>query len=145
MDIKATVKELMRVSGLREREVAARIGISINSFSYRLSQGSLTAKQFTDICEACGCDVKIVSKTSGKEIWDRDLSEGRRVRRMVGGIIYDTEHAVALGNNFKSDSKPKREAYRDADGNYFFADYYREGDMIVPCTGDEVSEFLTNL
>ena len=145
MDIVATVRELIRQSGMKEKDIAQNIGISIQSLSYRLGQGSLTAKQFFDICEVCGAEARIILKKNGKEIWERDLSEGRRVRRLVGGIVYDTEHAIALGNNFKTGQKPMREAYRDSDGNYFFADYYREGDMIVPSNGDEVTEFLASV
>ena len=145
MDIEATVRKLIKVAGLREQDVAERIGISLNSFSRRLNQNTLSAKQFFDICDVCGADARVVLRLSGKEVWDRDLREGRRVRRMVRGIVYDTDHAVALGNNFKTDDVPKREAYRDVDGNYFFADYFSDGETIIPATGEDVSEFLSSI
>ena len=68
MDIEATVRKLIKVAGLREQDVAERIGISLNSFSRRLNQNTLSAKQFFDICDVCGADARVVLRSSGKEV-----------------------------------------------------------------------------
>ena len=144
MDIKATVKEAIKRSGKTEAYIAELAGLSRQVMTRRINADSLSARQFLDILEACGAEARICMKETGEEVWARDLSEGRYVRRMVGGIIYDTSHSVALGNNFDKHEEPLREAYRDEDGHYFFAEYRREGDMIVPSNGLEVAEFLKN-
>jgi len=142
MTVKERVDAIISASGKEDWEIASAIGISSRMFTARRNAGSFTAEQFFDICEFCGVDAKMYMKKSGVNVLDRAERMNRHIRRMVDGIVYDTEHAVSFSNNFGSDG-PEMELFRDDDGNYFFAEYLgKNSDKIIPCDATEASLFI---
>jgi len=138
-------------TGVTQAEAAAKIGWTPQQISSRLCRNSMRADEFLAIMDAIGVDVILKNRETGQEIKGRIAGAGRRVRRMVDRIIYDTENADALANSFYADGVNEYndgkaiELYIDKDGRYFFAEYTTwEGvkDRITPVSAHDAAAFI---
>jgi len=135
------VRAIMKAGRKTENEVAKAIGMTPRMFKMRLNKNTFTLDQFWSICDACNVEIRLIVKRNGADVFEVAEGEGRHIRKLVDGVIYDTNHAIALSNDFNSGGN--RELYRDTDGNYFFAVYSDEADMIVPCAVEDVTDFIS--
>lgn len=134
------IDAIMKAGRKTDQEVARAIGMTARMFKMRRNKDTFTLDQFFKICDACNVEVRLIVKRNGADVFDVAEGEGRRVRKLVNGYIYDTNHSVAISNDFWNNGN--RELYRDVDGNYFFAVYSDESDSIIPCTVEDVTEFI---
>lgn len=134
------VDALMTAGRKTDEEVARAIGMTPRMFRMRYKKDNFTLNQFWAICNACNIEVRFIVKRNGADVFDEAEGEGRHVRKLVNGVIYDTDHAAAISNDFSTGGN--RELYRDADGNYFFAVYSDDADSIIPCDADDVADFI---
>lgn len=141
----------LKATGKTQAEAAAKIGWVPQQFSARVSRNSFRADDFLDILNGIGVEVKLVVKETGKEVRELVPGAGRRVKRKVDHVLYDTAESTAIANNFYSDGENKyndgraRELYIDSEGRYFFAEYSEndgEKDRINPISGADAAEFV---
>ena len=140
MESREYIDALLVAGRKSEAEVAKAIGMTPRMFRMRRKKDSFTLSQFWAICDACNVDVRFIVKRNGADVFEEAEGEGRHIRKLVDGVIYDTDHAMALSNDFSNGGN--RELYRDSDGNYFFAVYSDEADLIVPCKVEDVTDFI---
>lgn len=141
----------LKATNMTQAEAAAKIGWVPQQISGRMSRNSFKADEWLEILNAIGIDVKLVVRETGKEVKELVPGAGRRVRRMVDRVLYDTGESTAIANNFYSDGVHKyndgraRELYVDSEGRYFFAEYSEndgEKDRINPVSGTDAAEFI---
>lgn len=151
MPAKELIVAALKATQNTQAGIAAKVGWVPQQFSARMTRNSLRADEFLDILNAMEVEVKLIDTRTGKEIRERIPGAGRRVRRMVDQIIYDTDESSALANNFFSDGVNQyndgraRELYINPDGRYFFAEYtenFGEKDRINPISGSDAAEFI---
>lgn len=151
MPAKEMIAAALKATGNTQAEAAARVGWVPQQFSARMSRNSLRADEFLDILNGIGVEVKLVNRETGQEIKERIPGAGRRVKRMVDHVLYDTAESNAIANNFYADGMNKyndgraRELYVDSEGRYFFAEYTEndgEKDRINPVSGTDAAEFI---
>lgn len=150
-----TSRELLtaafKMTKLAMGDGAKRIGWSKQQLSSKLARNSLRADEFLSILDAIGIDVEFKVRETGQAVTARIPGAGRRVRRMVNKVIYDTASSDALSNNFYADGVNEyvdgraMELYIDKEGRYFFAEYSEwEGtkDRITPVTANAAAAFI---
>ena len=151
MTSKELVQTALRQVRISQAEAAARVGWIPQQLSSRLVRGSLNADEFLNVLDKIDVDFVMINRKTGKEIRKIATGEGRRVKRMVDGVTYDTSYSEALANNFFADGKNKyndgraRELYIDSEGRYFFAEYSENNgtkDRINPVSASDAAEFL---
>lgn len=154
-DEKMTSKELLiaalRGTGKTQAEAAAKVGWVPQQLSARLTRNSLRADELLNLLDGIGVELTMTVKETGKVIRSHIHGAGRRVKAMVGRIIYDTALSDALANNFYADGVNEYtdgkalELYIDREGRYFFAEYSSwEGvkDRITPVTPETAAAFI---
>ncbi len=151
MTAKEILEAVLRDTGTSKSAAAAKIGLLPQAFSSRLRMKTLRADDFLELMEALGVEVTYTIKETGEAIRIRIPGAGRKVRKMVNGIIYDTSASSALSNNFYSDGLNEytdgmaRELYKDSENRFFFAEYSTlDGvkDRIIPITANDAAEFI---
>lgn len=151
MPAKEMIAAALKATGKTQAEAAARIGWVPQQFSARMTRNSLRADEFLDILNGIGIEVKLVIRETGQEVKECVPGAGRRVKRMVDHVLYDTAKSDAIANNFYSDGLHQyndgraRELYVDSEGRYFFAEYTEndgEKDRINPVSGSDAAEFI---
>lgn len=151
MKSKEALAAALKETGKTQAEAATKLGWSPQQLSARLVRNSLRADEFLDLMDAIGIDVVLKLQGTGSEVKAHISGAGRRVRRMVNKITYDTAASDALANNFYADGKNEysdgkaMELYVDKDGRYFFAEYTNwEGaeDRITPVTANDAAAFI---
>lgn len=151
MPAKELIAAALKATGKTQAEAAAKVGWVPQQFSARMTRNSLRADEFLDILDGVGVEVRLIVKDTGEEVHERISGAGRRVRRMVDKVLYDTAESNALANNFFSDGANKyndgraRELYIDAEGRYFFAEYSEndgEKDRINPVSASDAADFI---
>jgi len=152
---KMTSKELLtaafKATNTAQGDGAKKIGWTKQQLSSKLVRNSLRADEFLAILDAIGVDIEFKVRETGQPVTARIPGAGRRVRRMVDKVIYDTAAADALANNFYADGVNEyvdgraMELYIDKEGRYFFAEYSEwEGtkDRITPVTANAAATFI---
>ncbi len=151
MPAKELIAAALKSTGKTKAEAAAKVGWVPQQFSARMTRNSLRADEFLDILAGIGVEVLLVVKETGEEVREHIAGAGRRVRRMVDKVLYDTAESNAIANNFYSDGVNQynggraRELYIDSEGRYFFAEYSEndgEKDRINPISGADAAEFI---
>lgn len=148
MNSKDLLAAALRHTKKTQADAAARVGWVPQQLSQRLTRNSLRADEFLNLLEGIGVDVMLVNKEDGTII---RLRAGRRVKAMVDKVVYDTDNAYPLANNFYADGVNEYtygkalELYVDSEGRYFFAEYSNwEGakDRIVPVSATDAASFI---
>lgn len=151
MTSKEALAVALKGTGKTQAEAAAKLGWVPQQLSARLSRNSLRADEFLELMDAIGVDVILKVRETGAELKAHIVGAGRRVRAMANRVIYDTEAADALANNFYADGVNEyndgkaMELYVDREGRYFFAEYTNwEGakDRITPVTANDAAAFI---
>lgn len=151
MTSKEALSAALKATGKTQAEAAIGIGWAPQQLSARLVRNSMRADEFLALMNAIGVDVNLTVRDTGEQIKAHIAGAGRRVRAMVNRVIYDTEAADALANNFYADGVNEytdgkaMELYIDREGRYFFAEYTNwEGakDRITPVTADDAAAFI---
>lgn len=141
----------LKGTGKTQAEAAVKMGWVPQQLSARLMRESLRADEFLEIMDAIGVDVVLKVRDTGEVLRAHTAGAGRRVRMMVNRVIYDTEAADALANNFYADGVNEyndgkaMELYIDREGRYFFAEYTNwEGvkDRITPVAAPDAAAFI---
>lgn len=141
----------LKATGKTQAEAAAMVGWVPQQLSARITRNSMRADEFLDILSGIGIEIKLIVKETGETVQEHIPGAGRRVRRMVDRVLYDTSKSNALANNFYADGVNKyndgraRELYINAEGRYFFAEYSDnegEKDRINPISGTDAAEFI---
>ena len=76
-----------------------------------------------------GYEIRLVELESGIEFEGRRKGHGRRVKQVIGGVLYDTHKADAICSNFFLDGEHEYtdgmafELYVDSFGRFFVARY----------------------
>lgn len=115
-------RDLIKASGLKQSEVARKMGWQPPNLSNRLRRNTLSADEFTKFLDALGYEMKIVEKDSGDEFEARNRGVGPRLQIMVNGVSYDTHKANAICHS-ETENDMFIELYRDSEGRYFVACY----------------------
>ena len=123
------LEEAIAAKGYSQRAFAAKMGSSPQNFNQRLRANRFTADEWRDMANALGYEVRLVEIESGIEFESRKKGRGRRVRQIIGGVLYDTHKADALCSNFYQDGMNEYndgmafELYVDPFGRFFVARY----------------------
>lgn len=151
MNVKDTLSALFKATGKTKKSVAEAMGWTPCQLSQRIGRETLRADSYIELLDKLGVAVKYVDKETGNEVHFQTQGNGRRVRRMVDRVIYDTAKSDALAGTFlafESGTVPsgmKMELYRDTDGRYFFAQYSNvdgSKDVIIPTTESDAKAFI---
>lgn len=148
---KEALAAALKETGKTQAEAATKIGWAPQQLSARLMRNSLRADEFLDLMDAIGVDVTLTVRETGEVVKAHIAGAGRRVRKMVNKVIYDTAASDALANNFYADGVNEygdgkaMELYIDREGRYFFAEYTNwEGaeDRITPVSASDAAAFI---
>ncbi|MCX4355898.1 MAG: hypothetical protein OSJ43_06690 [Oscillospiraceae bacterium] len=151
MASKEILEAVLRDTGTSKAAAASKIGWLPQTLSNKLRMKTMRADEFLELMEALGVSITYTLKETGTAVRVRIPGAGRKVRKMVDGIIYDTAAASAISNNFYSDGVNEytdgmaRELYKDSDNRFFFAEYSSlEGvnDRIIPITANDAADFI---
>lgn len=151
MASKEILEAVLRDTGTSKAAAASKIGWLPQTLSNKLRMKTMRADEFLELMEALGVSITYTLKETGTAVRVRIPGAGRKVRKMVDGIIYDTAAASAISNNFYSDGVNEytdgmaRELYKDSDNRFFFAEYSSlEGvnDRIIPVTANDAADFI---
>ena len=151
MTARDIVSKACKVLGITMEEAANRIGWRKQQLNGRFVSNSLRLEDFLKMMDAIGVDVEFKVRETGEVIRPHATGMGGRVRCMVDKVIYDTNDADALANNFYADGVNKftdgraMELYIDEEGRYFFAEYAEwEGakDRITPVPATVAADFI---
>lgn len=151
MTAREALSVALKGTGKTQAEAAVKMGWVPQQLSARLMRGSMRADEFLQIMDAIGVDVILKVRDTDEVLRTHVAGAGRRVRAMVNRVIYDTEAADALANNFYADGVNEyndgkaMELYIDREGRYFFAEYTNwEGakDRITPVVASDAAAFI---
>ena len=151
MNVKDTLSALLKITGKTKKNAAEAMGWAPPKLSQHLNRETLRADDYIEILDRIGIAVKYVNKETGEEIHLHARGNGRRVRRMVDRVIYDTAKSDALAGTFfafengKTPSGMTMELYKDSEGRYFFAQYSNADsskDIIIPTTEADATAFI---
>lgn len=141
----------LKATGKTQAEAARLLGYNPQWLSARLVRCSLRADEFLALMDKIGIDVSFTVRETGESVKEQIKGAGRRIRKMVNRVIYDTAACNALANNFYADGVHEyidgraMELYIDAEGVYFFAEYTENGngDHITVASPEEAATFIT--
>ncbi len=151
MTSKEVIAAALKATGHTQAEAAAKMGWVGQQLSARLMRNSMRADELLKFMDVLGIDVTFTVRETGEILKAHIAGAGRRVRGMVNKVIYDTESADALANNFYADGVNEytdgkaMELYVDKEGRYFFAEYTSwEGakDRITPVSSKDAAAFI---
>ena len=151
MTSKEVIAAALKATGHTQAEAAAKMGRVGQQLSARLMRNSMRADELLKFMDVLGIDVTFTVRETGEILKAHIAGAGRRVRGMVNKVIYDTESADALANNFYADGVNEymdgkaMELYVDKEGRYFFAEYTSwEGakDRITPVSSNDAAAFI---
>ena len=141
----------LKMTNKKQAYVAAKMGWSPQQLNAKIARGTLRVDEFFEFMDAIGVEVTLTVKDTGENVIKRTAGAGRRVKRMVDRVTYDTYKSSALANNFYADGKHQyndgraRELYIDMQGRYFFAEYSEkegESDRINPVSAADAADFI---
>lgn len=116
------VLDALRARGVTSKDMAETMGVRPNTLSRKISENRLTANEFFFIADSLSYDVTLTDRDGGSELKVRQRGTGRRVKRMLSGIIYDTGKADAVCHT-PMENGWYIELYQDDQGRYFAAHY----------------------
>lgn len=124
-----TVRELIKVSGIPQKDIAEKMNMSPQRLNNRLRRDSLLADDFLHILEMCGYELRVrrLSDEKDVDIYSIEPHEfkrgiGKRLKMTVKGVKYDTYAADAICHT-EIVNGCFTELYKKADGTYFVALY----------------------
>ena len=150
MTSKEILSAALKAVDKTQAESAGFIGYNAQQLSSRLVRNSLRADEFLTLLDKIGIDVTFTVRETGAPLKEHIRGAGRRLRKMVNKVIYDTAASDAISNSFYADGVNEYkdgwaiELYVDAEGRYFFAKYSEDGsgDHIVTALAEEAATFI---
>ena len=135
------VEDALQLRGILQKELAERVGQDHKCLSRKLRSNSIKAQELIDLTHELGYEIKLVDcQGNGQTVSVRRRgTRGPRVKRMAGGIIYDTAKSDALCHTDVEDGR-YMELYQDPEGRFFIVHYSfwrKEDATITPCQEDE--------
>lgn len=127
------IVDALQARGVAHKDMAEMMGMRPNTLSRKISENRLTATEFLAIAEKLGYDVVLSDRSGGSELKVRSRGSGRRVKRMVSGVVYDTNTADAVCRT-PEENGWYIELFRDDQGRHFAVHY---------STWDGVEPFIT--
>ena len=128
--------------GRTQKSLAEELGIGAQTFSKKLVNDTLTAREFIAAINALGLTMTFTDKTTGAEVKERKLGVIPRVSMVVDGIRYDTFKADALCHT-QLDAWTL-ELYKDAQGRHFLAissAWDGAKSALIPCKESDAMQF----
>ena len=134
------VEDALQRRGVLQKELAERVGQDHKYLSRKLTTNSMKAQELIDLIHELGYEIKLVDRQgSGQTVSVRRRGTGPRVKRMVGGVTFDTAKADALCHTDVEDGRYMA-LYRDPEGRFFIVHYsfwQKEDATITSCQEDE--------
>jgi hypothetical protein len=137
--IQFTLKE----RGRTQKSLAEEIGIRAQTFSKKLVNDTLTAREFLAAIETLGLTIAFNDKITGDEWKERKRGIIPRVSMVVDHVRYDTFKANAMCHVEPFEGWIM-ELYRDTQGRYFLAAYStweNTKSAILPCQENDALRF----
>lgn len=129
----------LETKGVKQKQLAKMIGKTAQNLNRKLVNNRFLAQEFIDSLEKLG--FKVVVKTlDGNNLQIRNTGLCPRTRKMVGGVIYDTEKSDAICHSPVVDGW-RNELYQDMQGRYFIVHYDDKFANIIPCSEDRARGF----
>lgn len=116
------VEDALQSRGVLQKELAGRIGQQPKTLSKKLSTNSMKAQELVDYIRELGYEIALVDRLGNERLTVRRRGIGPRVRKMVDGVIYDTQKADAICHT-DVENGWYIELYQDANGRFFAAHY----------------------
>ena len=138
------VLDALKARGVTSKEMAETMGVRPNTLSRKISENRLTANEFFFIVDSLSYDVTLTDRGCGNELKVRVRGTGRRVKRMLNGIIYDTGKADAVCHT-PMENGWYIELYRDDEDRYFAAHYSTRAGadpFITVCPENEAQKLM---
>lgn len=116
------VEDALRLRGVLQKELAERTGQQPKTLSKKLSSNRMTAQELVDYAKELGYEIALVDLHGHKTVSVRRRGTGPRVRKMVDGVIYDTQKSDALCHT-DVENGWYMELYKDSEGRFFTVHY----------------------
>lgn len=123
------LSDALEAKGYSKRRFAKMMGWTPQNFGQRLQKNSFSAEEWRKMAYMLGYEIRLVELESGNEFEGRRKGHGRRVKQVIGGVLYDTYKADALCSDFFLDGEHEYtdgmafELYVDSYGRFFVARY----------------------
>jgi len=152
MTAKDIIEAVSKITHTSQNELSRKAGKPVQWLNTRMTRGTLRVDDLLQILDVAGIDITLTVRETGEIIKPYIVGYGRRVRRMVDRVIYDTAAADALSNSFFTDGVNEfnddgkaSELYMDRSGRYFLAEYTSwegEKDRIEPVSGERAAAYI---
>jgi transcriptional regulator with XRE-family HTH domain len=133
----------LKERGRTQKSLAGELVIGAQTFSKKLANDTLSAREFLAAIDALGITITFSDKATGDEWKERKRGIVPRVSMMVDRVRYDTFKADALCHEEPFEDWIM-ELYRDTQGRYFLALYSTWGNikpLIIPCGENDALRF----
>jgi transcriptional regulator with XRE-family HTH domain len=142
--IRAALKERKKT----QKSLALELGVSPQNFNKKLTNNTISAREFFQAMDAMGYDVIYQNKTTGEAIKIKERKPGviPRVSMVVNQIRYDTFKADALCHTEIQDGW-LMELYRDFQGRFFivhWTEWENVNPSVSPCEMEYAKSFYEN-
>ena len=140
------VEDAICIRGVLHKDLAELTGKDYKYLSKKLSTNSMKAQEMVDIIQELGFEIKLVDRhREGQVVSIRHRGTGPRVKRMVGGITFDTSKSDALCHSDVEDGR-YMELHRDQEGRFFIVHYsfwQKEDATITACSEEEARHLFS--
>lgn len=140
------IVDALQARGVAHKDMAGMMGVRPNTLSRKISENRLTATEFVRIADSLGFNVTLTDRGGGTDLKVRSRGSGRRVKRMLDGIVYDTNMADAICRT-PEENGWYIELFRDDHGRHFAVHYSAwEGvDPFITVCPDKEAEKLAQM
>lgn len=137
------LRDALRFRGVHQNELAEKTGQQPKTLSKKISTNRLSAQELVDYVRKLGYTISLVDIHGQGEIAVRRRGIGPRVKKMVDGIVYDTQRSDALCHT-NVENGWYMELYRDDEGRFFVVHYslWADVDPLVTRCPDEEAKSL---
>lgn len=127
-----------------QRELAAALGLTEPALCNKLHRSTLTADEFIRAAECLDYKLVVADCEDGEELRPIRKGIGPRVKKVIDGVLYDTDRASALCHT-EPESGWWLELYEHSDGSFFVAhytDWAGAENFITLCPPDEAQKLI---
>ena len=129
MNCKEIIVSVMRYYDTTQDAMAKMFGMFPQNFGHKIMRKTLRVDDLMSMLDTMGIDVQLVDRKTGDVIPMASLGDGRRIKKMINRVIYDTDRINAVANSFYFDGENEYvdghayELYKTDDGKYLLAEY----------------------
>ena len=137
------IEEVLQSRGVLQKEFAEKVGQLPKTLSKKLSANKLSAQELIDYADELGFEVALVDRAGNSRLTVRKRGTGPRVKKMVNGVVYDTQKSDALCHT-DVENGWYMELYRDAEGRLFAVHYsfWADVDAFITCCPAEEARVM---